>query len=311
MDSLHRQLLCNAEADGKMGIRKLRELPHWKPGEIERTKILLKKTLLVLCAVIIPTASGFGGFGDLCNNFRRGDTNGDGTVDLSDGIATLTYLFGGASRPGCQDAADADDSGSIDLSDAVYTFQFLFLGGEPPPAPGPWNCGEDTRVRDDLGCEEVGACGAELLSRDSSNFDRFQLAFSPGLGFCPEVGRVFEATITKQTDGRYRVALVILRIGQPGEPCLKFFLGEIACAVPEALPARHLTADEIARMLALFTDLGVYLEAHHICDCIAIDPCRIGNFTWDGQRFSDFLCSNRRLADGQAQGILDFLESLR
>ena len=278
---------------------------------MERTKILLKKTLLVICAMIIPTASCLGGFGGFCNNFRRGDTNGDGGVDLSDGIATLTYLFGGAGQPGCQDAADADDSGTIDLSDAVYTFQYLFLGGEPPPAPGPRNCGEDSRARDDLSCENVGGCGAELLTQNKSDFDRFHLRFSPGLGFCPEIGSVFEATITREVDDSYRLELVILRVGKLGEPCIFDFIGDVNCAVPEELPARDLTGAEIAQMLALFTDMEVYLEAHHICECIAIDPCRIGYFTWDDQGFSDFLCSSRRLADGQAQDILEFLESLR
>ena len=87
-------------------------------------------------------------------------------------------------------------------------------------------------------------------------------------------------------------------------------LGELECAVVEVLPARDLTDGEIAQMLALFSDLKIFLDRDAICDCIAIDPCRIGNFNWDGNNFSDFICGNRRLARDQAPAIRDFLDSL-
>lgn len=273
---------------------------------------MLNKSLIAICTIVFSATACPGGFfGGTCVNFRRGDSNGDGRVDLSDGIATLTFLFIGGKGPGCEDAADADNSGAIDLSDAIYTFRYLFLGGAPPPPPGPNICGEDTMPRDDLGCSDVGPCGPARLPRDHSGFDRFHLAYFPGLGFCPQINSVFEATITAEPDGDYRLELVILRPGQPGEPCLKFFLGEIPCAVPEELPVRNLTDDEVAQMLALFSDLKVHLEADPICDCIAIDPCRIGSFNWDGENFSDFICSNRRLARDQAPAIRDFLDSLQ
>ena len=84
--------------------------------------------------------------------FRRGDTNADGRLDLSDGVSTLGFLFLGSSAPPCQDAADADDSGGLDLTDAVFTFGFLFTGGGPIPAPGPEGCGTDPTT-DTIGCD--------------------------------------------------------------------------------------------------------------------------------------------------------------
>src|SRR5262245_34817236 len=66
--------------------------------------------------------------------FRRGDTNSDGAVDLSDGVGTLGFLFLGSSPPACRDAADADDNGVLELTDAVFTFGFLFSGGSAIPA---------------------------------------------------------------------------------------------------------------------------------------------------------------------------------
>ena len=269
------------------------------------------KTIAVFLLLALPAIPCLGGFGGMCNGFRRGDTNGDGNVDLSDGIATLTYLFAGTNRPGCEDAADANDTGTIDLSDAVYTFQYLFVGGAPPPAPGPWECGEDTRPPDDLNCQEIGACGPELFQRDLSDFDQFRLTYSPGLGFCPQIGDIFEASITHEANGDYRVELSTLVIGGPGDKCLPGFIGNAECATIEVLTPRDLTNGEVAEMLALFGNLEIYLERHEICDCIAIDPCRIGNFSWDTTSFSDFICSNRRLAGSIDQDIATFLESLR
>lgn len=85
--------------------------------------------------------------------FLRGDTNSDGSIDISDGIRTLLRLFAGGVPAACEDALDADDNGVVEISDAVYTFGYLFLGSTPPPEPGPAACGEDP-TEDDLGCEE-------------------------------------------------------------------------------------------------------------------------------------------------------------
>jgi hypothetical protein len=66
--------------------------------------------------------------------FRRGDSNADGAVNISDPIATLFSLFSGAEDLPCLDAADANDSGMVDISDALATLGYLFGGssGEPP-----------------------------------------------------------------------------------------------------------------------------------------------------------------------------------
>ena len=77
----------------------------------------------------------------LLRRFRRGDSDGGGRVEVTDRIATLNFLFLGASPPACADAADADNSGALELSDPVNIFNWLFLGG---PAPSPL---------DGLGCE--------------------------------------------------------------------------------------------------------------------------------------------------------------
>ncbi|MBI4606304.1 MAG: putative metal-binding motif-containing protein [Planctomycetes bacterium] len=97
--------------------------------------------------------------------FRRGDSNSDGAIDLSDGIKTLNFLFTGGASPACLDAADANDSGDIDVSDGVFTFFYLFGGGEPPPLPGPLLCGEDPTL-DPIACAGNPSCPEDCGCQD-------------------------------------------------------------------------------------------------------------------------------------------------
>jgi len=60
--------------------------------------------------------------------FLRGDSNGDGIVDISDAVNILSFLFLGSGRMLCKDAADVNDDGILDISDAITTLGFLFLG---------------------------------------------------------------------------------------------------------------------------------------------------------------------------------------
>jgi len=84
---------------------------------------------------LIPTGS--------LGQFRRGDANRDNTVDLSDGIFILNFLFSDGNDPQCLDAADVNDTGDVDISDPIAAFNFLFLGGDSPPLPGAFECGAD------------------------------------------------------------------------------------------------------------------------------------------------------------------------
>jgi hypothetical protein len=67
--------------------------------------------------------------------FRRGDSNADDQVDVSDAQYTLDTLFLGSPPPACMDAADFNDDGRLDISDPIATLGFLFLGGGAPPHP--------------------------------------------------------------------------------------------------------------------------------------------------------------------------------
>lgn len=76
-----------------------------------------------------------GGFVYRNDLFVRGDGNADGTTDVSDAVAILTYLFLGGPRSVCQDAVDVDDDGALTITDPIYLLNFLFLSGPPVPAP--------------------------------------------------------------------------------------------------------------------------------------------------------------------------------
>jgi hypothetical protein len=77
------------------------------------------------------------------NLFRRGDANGDGIVNITDGIKIANWLSQSGPLPACLDGADADDNSEIEPDDYTYLYQFLFNGGPAPPAPGPYTCGRD------------------------------------------------------------------------------------------------------------------------------------------------------------------------
>ncbi|MBI4586218.1 MAG: PKD domain-containing protein [Planctomycetes bacterium] len=85
-----------------------------------------------------------------CTSFRRGDADQSGDVDISDAINTLEFLYLGTGEVLCQDSADANDDGALDISDPISTLEFLFLGADPPPEPGPFDCGADPTAEDEL-----------------------------------------------------------------------------------------------------------------------------------------------------------------
>lgn len=69
--------------------------------------------------------------------FVRGDSNGDGTLNLPDAISILHYLFAQGTPPRCLDVLDVNDDGAVNLGDAIHLLGYLFQQGSPPAAPWP------------------------------------------------------------------------------------------------------------------------------------------------------------------------------
>jgi hypothetical protein len=59
--------------------------------------------------------------------FLRGDVNVDSTIDVSDPVALLNFLFLGDREPDCEDAADGNDDGILDIADPIAILEYLFL----------------------------------------------------------------------------------------------------------------------------------------------------------------------------------------
>ena len=84
--------------------------------------------------------------------FIRGDANVDRRTDVSDVISILNWRFLGAAPLKCEDAADTNSDMTLDLSDGVYLLSFLFQNGQRPlppqgvPGPNP--------LPQKMGCKE-------------------------------------------------------------------------------------------------------------------------------------------------------------
>ncbi len=69
--------------------------------------------------------------------FVRGDVDASGAINIADAIRIFGFLFLGDPDLPCFDAADPNDDGSINLTDGVYVLLWLFQSGNPPREPGP------------------------------------------------------------------------------------------------------------------------------------------------------------------------------
>lgn len=98
-----------------------------------------------------------------------GDANGDGRLDISDGLLVERWLFAGGAAPVCESAVDASADGLVDAGDGVALWTAAFAGGALPEptgcaAPGPAEAA-CARVDVDLQVEDRAAT-VRLRSRD-------------------------------------------------------------------------------------------------------------------------------------------------
>ena len=68
--------------------------------------------------------------------FMRGDGNGDSFLDISDALTGLLFLFNNQPTD-CEDALDTNDDESINLTDVLVLLNYLFELGPAPSAPFP------------------------------------------------------------------------------------------------------------------------------------------------------------------------------
>ena len=61
-----------------------------------------------------------------------GDANADETVNVSDAISIINYVFLGGVPPDPAESADTNCDGKVNVSDAVQIINYVFLGGNIP-----------------------------------------------------------------------------------------------------------------------------------------------------------------------------------
>ena len=94
-----------------------------------------------------------------CGNrpFVRGDAFSDAVVNVGDVAVILNLLFRGETKTlDCEKAGDIDDSGSLEITDVVFLLRYLFSDSPPPPAPFP-ECSDDP-TQDALSCASPLPC---------------------------------------------------------------------------------------------------------------------------------------------------------
>ena len=90
-------------------------------------------------------------------DFRRGDSDTNGRIELTDAVKISGYLFHGSADPASLDATDSNDDGKVDMADAINVLGNLFLGVGRIPAPGPLECDADP-TDDQIGCAAYDSC---------------------------------------------------------------------------------------------------------------------------------------------------------
>ena len=153
----------------------------------------------------------------------------------------------------------------------------------------------------------VGGCFGFVWPTDFSGFDEFHIVTNAGpLGVGFPKGYVYEATIRKQGDDRFLLAMSVVEDTLQGiADCPVDLYSELdadsswtrspsdACPVLRESEPRFLTDDEAARIRELFR--GVPIENPSLVECLSpifFEPGPIVFVSWDGASFNDFCYSD-------------------
>lgn len=88
-------------------------------------------------------------------DFKRGDANGDGVVNVADAIWSLQEIFNNGPAGTCFDSKNSNGDTVYDIGDPIFLITYIFSNGTAPPTPGPINCGNNGEPQD---CEIYNAC---------------------------------------------------------------------------------------------------------------------------------------------------------
>ena len=89
--------------------------------------------------------------------FVRGDATADGTLNISDPVSLLFFLFRGRVDPTCHKAGDWNDDGKLGIADVIHSLNYLFRDGAPAEPPFQ-ECGVDRDEGGALTCHSFSPC---------------------------------------------------------------------------------------------------------------------------------------------------------
>ncbi len=94
----------------------------------------MRKALFILAVLILGTILIHSSL-DAVGYHICGDANGDGTVNISDAVNIINYVFIGGDPPDPMETGDCNCDGNCNVSDAVSVINFIFIGGYEPCDP--------------------------------------------------------------------------------------------------------------------------------------------------------------------------------
>jgi hypothetical protein len=150
----------------------------------------------------------------------HGDANCDGTIDISDAVYLIAFIFSGGPAPFTQTAGDANCDGAVDISDAVYLIAYIFSGG-PAPCEGsfgklsPDNTSRSATLKlAENESDGVTSKTSAVEMQTDAEIAGMQLEFKGDFGGADEiVAKTTERSQNLQlfsgvTDGLYKVGLI-------------------------------------------------------------------------------------------------------
>jgi len=207
-------------------------------------------------------------------------------------------LFGGC-------VGDCNDDVQVTVDEIILAVRITL--GDAPESACP-NGGQGYSING-LTTAVLNTLEGCVALRDFSAFTEFAVNQSSALGFCPEVGDVYAASI-RPGQGGMVLARTLVERGTAGvDPCLEgVFRSD--CLVARAEPCRRLTAAELERVRGAFAQVKVWTAPDAFCIHGVADPCLITTMHWDDSVTSDFIHGYARLDDGEVPRIGELIRSL-
>jgi hypothetical protein len=72
-----------------------------------------------------------------CSTCNCGNANSDASINISDVVYLINYIFGGGPQPNPKCNGNANGDAAVNISDVVYLINYIFGGGPAPVSPCP------------------------------------------------------------------------------------------------------------------------------------------------------------------------------